>query len=193
MKIVLKLKKIVVTIGAIALFTLCLTPPAMAANAQDISQIEKDNWCVSFLWKQCDLSGADLSGANLELCDFRGAEVGYANFSDANLVGANFEGCFMARINLSRANLSNAELMRAVLAGGNLVEANFCGADLTGATLLGAKLEGTVFDGAILQDVRWGEFAKEDSSSDTLESTSLEDIQISTTDTDCESPDIKRE
>ncbi|MEG5031055.1 pentapeptide repeat-containing protein [Microcoleus sp. AT8-B1] len=144
-------------------------------------------------FKEVDLYFTDLSGANLELCDFRGAEVGYANFSDANLVGANFEGCFMARINLSRANLSNAELMRAVLAGGNLVEANFCGADLTGATLLGAKLEGTVFDGAILQDVRWGEFAKEDSSSDTLESTSLEDIQISTTDTDCESPDIKRE
>ena len=43
------------------------------------------------------------------------------------------------------------------------MEANFSGADLTGATLLGAKLEGAIFDGAMLQDVRWGEFAKEDS------------------------------
>jgi Uncharacterized low-complexity proteins len=114
-------------------------------------------------FKEVRLYFSDLRGANLELCDFRGADLIYANLSEGNLVGANFEGCFMLRVNLSKANLSKAELMRAVLAGGNLVEANFSGADLTGATLLGAKLEGTVFDGAMLQDVRWGEFAKEDS------------------------------
>jgi hypothetical protein len=142
-------------------------------------------------FKEVDLYFADLSGANLELCDFRGATLFHANLSDANLAGANFEGCFkMLKINLSRANLSNAELMRAVLAGGNLVEANFSGADLTGATLLGAKLEGTVFDGAILQDVRWGELAKENLSPDTGETESLEDIQIPTTDTDGESPEL---
>jgi uncharacterized protein YjbI with pentapeptide repeats len=144
-------------------------------------------------FKEVNLYFSDLSGANLELCDFRGATLFYANLSDANLAGANFEGCRMMLINLSRANLSNAELMRAVLAGGNLVEANFSGADLTGATLLGAKLEGTVFDGAILQDGRWGELAKESSSPDTGESESLEDIQIPTTDTDGESPELTPE
>ena len=145
-------------------------------------------------FKEVNLYFSDLSGANLELCDFRGATLFHANLSDANLAGANFEGCFkMLKINLSRANLSNAELMRAVLAGGNLVEANLSGADLTGATLLGAKLEGTVFDGAILQDVRWGELAKENSSPDNGESESLEDIQIPTTDTDGESPELTPE
>ena len=81
MKIVLKLKKIAVTVLAIALFTLCLTPPVMAANAEDVSQLLKDNWCVSFLWKQCDLTGVDLRGANLQ----------EANLSGANLSGANLE------------------------------------------------------------------------------------------------------
>jgi len=114
-------------------------------------------------FKEVRLYFTDLNSANLELCDFRGADFSRANLSDANLAGANFEGCFMIRINLNRANLSNAQLSRAVLAGGSLVEANFSGADLTGATLLGTQLEGTNFDGAMLHDVRWGEFAKEDS------------------------------
>lgn len=114
-------------------------------------------------FKEVRLYFADLRGTNLESCDFRGACLIHANLSEANLTEADFEGCFMMRINLTKANLSNAQLMRTVLAGSNLVEANFSGADLTGATLLGAKLESTVFDGAILQDVRWGEFAKEES------------------------------
>ncbi|CBN58564.1 MULTISPECIES: pentapeptide repeat-containing protein [Kamptonema] len=114
-------------------------------------------------FKEVRLYFADLRGANLELCDFRGADLSDTNLSDANLAGADFEGCFMMSINLTKANLSNAQLMRVVLTGSNLVEANFSGADLTGALLLGAKLEGKVFDGAILQDVRWGEFAKEES------------------------------
>jgi len=81
----MRLKTFFAAVLAIVLFTLYLTPPVMAANSEDLSHLLKDNWCVSFLWKQCDLSAVDLRGANLQEANLSGANLSGANLSGANL------------------------------------------------------------------------------------------------------------
>ncbi|MEG4008374.1 hypothetical protein QUA41_22135 [Microcoleus sp. Pol11C1] len=66
MKTLMRLKSFGAAVLAIVLFTLYLTSPVMTANSGDLSQLLKDNCCVSFLWKHCDLSAVDLRGANLQ-------------------------------------------------------------------------------------------------------------------------------
>ena len=78
-----------------------LSMPIMGANSEDINHLLEYNWCISFLWKQCDLTradfhdahlkDADLSGANLTGVNFQGADLNGANLSGANLRGANLE------------------------------------------------------------------------------------------------------
>ena len=49
-----------------------LSMPIMGVNSEDINHLLEDNWCISFLWKQCDLTRADFHDANLKNANLRG-------------------------------------------------------------------------------------------------------------------------
>ena len=125
MKRVLGLKIFASIILAIAFLTLCLTSPVRAANTEDINQLLTNNFCVTFLWKPCDLSGADL----------RGVQINEANLSGANLRGANLEGAKLKNANLAGADLTQANLVNTELVGIDLSRANLTEADLSGSRL----------------------------------------------------------
>lgn len=161
MKKVLRLKTLAAVL-AIALFTLYLTPPVLAANTEDVSHLLKNNWCVSFLWKQCDLSGADLqnanlqeanlSGANLSGANLSGANLKNADLSDADLGGANLANADIFGTDLSRSNLTEANLNRTRLWDANITLANLSGANLKDANLLDSRLWGSNLSKADLTD-----------------------------------------
>ncbi|WP_287287445.1 pentapeptide repeat-containing protein [Okeania sp. SIO2B9] len=108
----------------ISLIYFSLSAPVIAANSEDINHLLQDNWCVSFLWKQCDLSEIDLHETNLNNANLSGANLTGVNFQGADLNGADFSGANLTGANLTGANLSQRWLKTRALPTGERRDEN---------------------------------------------------------------------
>lgn len=144
------------------------TPPAIAANKDDLNRLFNTSSCAG-----CDISGAilsevnlpnaDLSHANLAGADLTKAILKGTDLSHANLQGAKFQNTDLSNTNLSGADLSNTQLSSAILSNAQLTGANLSNAQLKGtrfwgfagyANLSSANLTGADLQGADLSSIK---------------------------------------
>jgi uncharacterized protein YjbI with pentapeptide repeats len=132
---------------------------ALAANPEQVKQLESTGKCAS-----CDLSGAslvgiDLAGAQLQKANLNGANLAGANLNGANLtgisaVGTNFLGADLQNTILERASLVYSNLVKVKLNNALLRVTDLQGANLAEADLTGAKVTKSDFVGANLYKLR---------------------------------------
>jgi uncharacterized protein YjbI with pentapeptide repeats len=154
----MKLSYIFLILAAPLVASLAATS-ALAANQDQVNQLESTGKCPG-----CDLTGASLVGIDLANAQLQNAKLNGINLAGANLRGANLTG-----VSAVGANFLGADMQGAVLEKGSFVYANLVkvklnnallrvtdlqGANLAEADLTGARVTKTDFVGANLYKMK---------------------------------------
>lgn len=121
----------VMAVGAIAVFSLVNSPPALALDYNKESLIN------------VDFSGRDLTDSSFTKTNLR----------SSNLSRTNLEGVSFFAANLESANLEGANLKNATLDSARFTKANLTNAVLEGAFAANARFDGAIIDGTDFTDV----------------------------------------